>query len=198
MLGLYDLKREQGEWRYEVYEGLHGLWVGYMQEVLGLQRLVDDDDVGGGRETRSNVEAMGAMISSADLHGAKITVARAKDVDRVGCTGIVVRDTRFTFVVVTPGDEVRVVPKRDTVFGVEVPWPRVTVTATGGPEEGQGQGHGEDRDQDHQLKGREEGEGEGKGKEREPLRFEIHGSGFEMRPAERARRGFKWKVMPYL
>lgn len=40
---------------------------------------------------------------------------------RVGVEGIVVRDSRYTFEVVTRGGGVKSLPKEHTVFGVEVP-----------------------------------------------------------------------------
>lgn len=108
MLGLYDLTSKD-DCRYATYEGLHRLWVGYMQEVLGMKQLLERHQEGGVTEGRPSVsvDAAGQMIASADFHGAMVTVVRAKDVDRVGCQGIVVRDTRYTFVVVCPGDKVR-------------------------------------------------------------------------------------------
>ena len=39
----------------------------------------------------------------------------------MGVEGIVVRDSRYTFEVVTRGDGVKSLPKEHTVFGVEVP-----------------------------------------------------------------------------
>lgn len=74
-----------------------------MREVLGLDRTA------GGNNNIKAVSAQhhGALLASLDYHGAEIEVVRCACVGRVGTKGIVVRDTKFTFVVVTRADEVR-------------------------------------------------------------------------------------------
>jgi hypothetical protein len=54
-----------------------------------------------------NATAHGSKLVSADFHGAEVEVVRSAAVGRVGIKGIVVRDTKFTFVVVTEKDEVK-------------------------------------------------------------------------------------------
>lgn len=49
----------------------------------------------------------GSKLVSADFHGAEIEVVRSGCAGRVGIRGVVVRDTKFTFVVVTERDEVK-------------------------------------------------------------------------------------------
>lgn len=51
--------------------------------------------------------AHGSKLVSADFHGAEVEVVRSAAGGRVGIKGIVVRDTKFTFVVVTEKDEVK-------------------------------------------------------------------------------------------
>lgn len=69
-----------------------------MQEILDLK--VD----GKGMVTPMS---HGAKLVSADYHGAEVEVVRSRCASRVGVKGIVVRDTKFTFVVVTEKDEVK-------------------------------------------------------------------------------------------
>ena len=76
------------------------MWVGYMQEVLDLKSLSE----------RNNIVAAashGSLLASADYHGAEVEVVQSGCVDRVGLKGIVVRDTKFTFVIVNATDEVK-------------------------------------------------------------------------------------------
>lgn len=49
----------------------------------------------------------GAKLVSADFHGAEVEVVRSRCASRVGVKGIVARDTKFTFEVVTEKDEVK-------------------------------------------------------------------------------------------
>ena len=137
-----------------------------MQEVLGL----------GQKSKIITAQSHGSLLASADFHGADITVVRSGCVDRVGLRGMVVRDTKFTFVIVTCGDEVKTIPKRDTVFRFEIPVPSEAEA-------------GEDENMI---------EPERSSSEKKNLVFELHGNQFEVRPADRANKKFKWKTMDYL
>ncbi|KAK8208021.1 hypothetical protein M8818_004059 [Zalaria obscura] len=117
-VGLYEIPKEQR--KYRIYVPLHEMWCGYMREVLG-----GGLGHGQGQEAKAlqyvTPASHGPLLASADYHGAKVEVVRSRCVGRVGIKGIVVRDTKFTFEVVTEADEVKVVPKEHTVFRVEVP-----------------------------------------------------------------------------
>ncbi len=112
---MHDLPSNQaggGECRYEVYKGLNRLWRGYVREVLGLggrNPSARDRDEGRGEAKAKQISAQhhGAVLASLDFHGAELEVVRCGCVGRVGTKGVVVRDTKFTFVVVTERDVVR-------------------------------------------------------------------------------------------
>jgi ribonuclease P protein subunit POP4 len=110
-LCLYDIPKEQQ--KYAIYEPLHRMWCGYMQEILDLKR---------GKKTYVEPLSAGPLLVSADYHGALVEVVRSRCVSRVGLKGIVVKDTKFTFEVVTKKDVVKTVPKEHTVFRFEVPF----------------------------------------------------------------------------
>ena len=128
-----------------------------------------------------SAESREGLLVSADFHGAEMEVVRCTDVGKVGIKGIVVRDTKFTFVVVTKKNEVKVLPKKNTVFRYEIPLPKI-------PEE------------EKKEKVKTEGDGLiGSGQDSgRSIVFELHGNQFEFRPADRANRKFKWKVTDYL
>ena len=111
--GVHRLKKS--EVRYEIYKGLHELWNGYMLEILG-----STDSEGklrpGWEEKKVASEGVGSLLASADFHGAEIEVVRCTDTGRMGAKGIVVRDTKFAFVIVTEQDQVRTIPKKGNVF----------------------------------------------------------------------------------
>lgn len=75
------------------------MWVGYMQEILDLKD----------RPVTSPISAQshGSKLVSADFHGAEVEVVRSRCAGRVGIKGIVVRDTKFTFVIITEKDELK-------------------------------------------------------------------------------------------
>ncbi|CAK7242488.1 MAG: hypothetical protein STHCBS139747_003982 [Sporothrix thermara] len=95
--------------QYATFVPLHQLWLGYIREVLGPNEL------------RSGGASAAAKLTAADFHGALIEVTRSACVSRVGTRGIVIRDTRFVFEVITPANEVKMVPKEGTFFRIEIP-----------------------------------------------------------------------------
>jgi ribonuclease P protein subunit POP4 len=107
-LGLYEIPKSAQ--KYEVFEKLNKMWIGYAQEVLF------DGRPGGTADASS-----AAKLCAADFHGAEVEVVRSRCVSRVGIVGFVVRDTKFTFEVVTKSDGVKVVPKEKTIFRFKIP-----------------------------------------------------------------------------
>ncbi|KAF2838686.1 RNase P/MRP, p29 subunit [Patellaria atrata CBS 101060] len=157
---------QSGEVRYEVFRGLSGIWAGYIRDVLGL------GGPGGGYVVK---DTAGPLLASADFHGAEVEVVRCRCVTRVGLRGFVVKETRGAFVVVGTGDRVWTIPKAHTVFRFEVPFV--------GDQEGEEEG--------------KEGDGvEAEMTKPKSLVFELHGDQFEIRPAERANKKFKFHIPP--
>lgn len=166
-LGVYEIPKE--EQKYEIYEKLHELWVEYMQDILGLQAKEKE---GGKKQINViNVAGHGSLLATADFHGAVVEVVRSKCAGRVGTKGIVVRDTKFTFVVITTGNELKTIPKDNNVFRFEVPLPSV------------GDGFLQTPDENATPK---------------PLVFELYGEQFQYRPADRANKKFKWQRLENL
>jgi ribonuclease P protein subunit POP4 len=85
-----------------------------MREILALS---------GEREAYVTAASAGQLLVSADMHGAVLEVVRSRCVSRVGLKGIVVRDTKFTFEIITEKNVVKEIPKEHTVFRFEVPLP---------------------------------------------------------------------------
>ncbi|KAK3306471.1 putative rRNA and tRNA processing protein [Chaetomium strumarium] len=153
-LGLYDVPRERQ--KYAFFEPLHQLWLGYVREILG-------------GEIYTGGEGAAAKLASADFHGAGVEVVRSGCVSRVGIKGIVVKDSKFAFEIVTRKDRLKLVPKEGTVFRFEVPAPLP-------------------------VPGSKVGEGEAQGQQLEQMSkmvFEIHGEQFQFRSADRASRKFR-------
>ncbi len=88
--GIYDIPENVR--KYEIYLPLHEMWLGYMCEILGVKE---------GEPAFVTANSAGSKLASADYHGAKIIVVRSRCASLVGLAGIVVRDSKFTFQVVT-------------------------------------------------------------------------------------------------
>lgn len=68
-----------------------------MQEILDLRV----------RKVPITPQSHGSKLVTADFHGAEVEVVRSRCPGRVGVKGIVARDTKFTFMIVTKKDEVK-------------------------------------------------------------------------------------------
>jgi ribonuclease P protein subunit POP4 len=68
-----------------------------MQEILDLRV----------RKVPITPQSHGSKLVTADFHGAEVEVVRSRCSGRVGVKGIVARDTKFAFMIVTEKDEVK-------------------------------------------------------------------------------------------
>lgn len=86
---------------YSIYEPLHDLWSGYIREIMQ----------GGGYE---------AKLLKADYHGALLTVTKCSCPSFIFLRGIVIKESRHTFVICTKENKIKTIPKKCTVFEFEV------------------------------------------------------------------------------
>lgn len=170
-LGLYRAPATGEARRYETFAPLHALWLGYIREVLGAGDLR-----GGG------VNAA-AKLTSADFHGAEVEVVRSSCPGRVGIKGIVVKDSRFVFEIITRRNVLKMVPKEGTIFRVEVPL--ADADGKSGKEDGSDK---PGRDTANLPAGTNDGK----------FVFDIHGEQFQLRSIDRANKKFKAHFLPNL
>ena len=134
----------------------------------------------------------GSKLASADYHGAELLVVHSRCVVMVGLKGIVVRDTKFTFQIITRQDQLKsklliwtpnlglkclpfsAIPKSHTIFQFVIPQRDAPIDPTG--------------DGGSRLVG-------DVCKEESNLVLELHGSQFESRATDRATKKFKQKNM---
>ncbi|XP_011297695.1 ribonuclease P protein subunit p29 [Fopius arisanus] len=116
LLGLKNIGPES-ELKYKDLESLNHLWLGYIQQALGVRYF--------GELPTSPVDARWEITNQklmrADLHGAKVTVARSKCPSLVGIQGIILQDTRNTFRVIGKDDKIRTIPKEVVVLKIHLP-----------------------------------------------------------------------------
>ena len=144
-----------------------------------------------GKQAWVTAQSAGAKLASADYHGAKLMVVRSKCVSTVSLKGIVVRDTKFTFRIITEKNEKKstsksigsstqaayqrlAIPKNHTMFRFSIPQPDAVVTS-------------EEPALAKDISDVDMGS--------DSLVFEIHGSSFEYRAIDRAIKKFKLRHM---
>lgn len=94
--GIYDVKKDNR--KYEIYVPLHDMWQGYMQEILGLHSQSG---------MHVTAQSAGSKLASAEFHGAHLRIVRSRCAGMVGLEGIVIRDTKFTFQIITARNELK-------------------------------------------------------------------------------------------
>ncbi|XP_060889150.1 ribonuclease P protein subunit p29 [Labrus mixtus] len=94
--------------RYELFLPLHELWRKYIIDLCG------------GANRLSNPQCLQQKLVKADFHGAIISVVRSKCPSYVGMTGILVQEFKHVFKIITKEDKLKVIPKRNSVFEMEI------------------------------------------------------------------------------
>uniref|UniRef100_A0A3Q0RET7 Ribonuclease P protein subunit p29 n=1 Tax=Amphilophus citrinellus TaxID=61819 RepID=A0A3Q0RET7_AMPCI len=105
-LKVFEIKPEHQ--RYELFLPLHELWRQYIIDLCS------------GLKPTSNPQAVQQKLLKADFHGAIITVVRSKCPSYVGTSGILVQEFKHVFKIITKEDKLKVIPKRSSVFAVEI------------------------------------------------------------------------------
>lgn len=103
--------------RYDTVLPLHQLWLQYVQSLI---------------ETAPTLREVQTLLIDADLHGCLLTVAEAPPGSNwQGLTGVVVRNSKTAFQLVTSENRLVLVPKAPCVFQYHVGRRLVTLLGSG-------------------------------------------------------------------
>ncbi|XP_062405729.1 ribonuclease P protein subunit p29 [Sardina pilchardus] len=105
-LKVFQIKPEHQ--KYSLFLPLHELWKQYIRDLCN------------GLKPESNPQTIQQKFLKADLHGAVLTVVRSKCPSYVGSRGILVQEMKHVFKIITEEDKLKVIPKRNSVFSVEI------------------------------------------------------------------------------
>ncbi|NP_001086097.1 POP4 homolog, ribonuclease P/MRP subunit L homeolog [Xenopus laevis] len=103
---IFQIKPEQQ--RYELFLPLHELWTQYIRDLCN------------GLRPDAQPQMIQNKLLKADLHGALLTVAKSKCPSYVGLQGIILQETKHVFKFITKDDKLKIVPKLNCVFSVEI------------------------------------------------------------------------------
>ncbi|XP_045387829.1 ribonuclease P protein subunit p29 isoform X2 [Lemur catta] len=93
---------------YSLFLPLHELWKQYIRDLCS------------GLKPDTQPQMIQAKLLKADLHGAIISVTKSKCPSYVGVTGILLQETKHVFKIITREDCLKVIPKLNCVFAVEI------------------------------------------------------------------------------
>lgn len=105
-LGFYDIPKDRQ--KYEHFLPLHELWKQYFSSSYTVEK------------TKELVIRADERLLRMDYHGAELTVSNCKCKSYIGLKGIVFKETKNMLMIITINNEVKSVPKKDTVFSFEL------------------------------------------------------------------------------
>ena len=100
------LKLRKQDQQYSIFEPLNKLWNEYIISLLDGEFKQTDDHF--------------ARICKADYHGALLTITQSKCSTNIGISGIVVKDAKNTFQLITKKNELKLIPKAHTNFRITI------------------------------------------------------------------------------
>ncbi|KAF9219436.1 RNase P/MRP, p29 subunit [Gyrodon lividus] len=115
--GLWKL--EKNATKFTLFVPLHQLWMGYMSELLGLATPDHSSISHKGKMPSSS--SIHAKLVKSDLHGSLLTVRQSRNPCLVGLSGIVIHETENAFKIVTRKDQLKLVPKQNSIFALAIP-----------------------------------------------------------------------------
>jgi len=172
-------KLEKGQTRFDLFLPLHRLWLGYMSELLGLASPLPAS-TSSATQSIPAAAGMHAKLVKADFHGSFVTIKQSKNLCLIGLSGIVIHETENAFKVVTSKDQLKLLPKQNSIFVFAVPlYSTLPPSASAASSSATSAVEGDSTratvlDQPH-------------------IEFELYGNQFRFRSAERAGRKFKPK-----
>ncbi|KAH9854136.1 RNase P/MRP p29 subunit [Lenzites betulinus] len=167
--GFWRLRKE--DTKFHLFLPLHSLWLGYMSELLSLSPQPATRP-GDPAVAMPGAAGMQSKLIKADFHGAVVTVRKSKNSCLVGLSGIVVHETENAFKVITQKDQLKMIPKQNSIFAFAVPL-YATPALTSLPSSSSAPARTVS--------------------EMPHIEFELYGNHFCFRAAERAGRKFKHK-----
>ena len=100
-LNLYKISKD--EQKYDKFLPLHNLWKNYVQTLFS------------NKNGKVMIRAEERVLKI-DYHGAKFEVKKSKCESFVGISGIIVKETKNMFEIITQQNELKAIPKRETLF----------------------------------------------------------------------------------
>ncbi|KAG7095192.1 hypothetical protein E1B28_005969 [Marasmius oreades] len=113
-------KLDDSQAKFKLFLPLHQLWMGYMSELLGLPQEGPSNRPPNIKDVPSTA-GMHAKLVKADFHGSLMTVRQSKCPSLIGISGIVIHESENAIRVVTRRDEVKLIPKQNSIFVFAVP-----------------------------------------------------------------------------
>ncbi|XP_042223692.1 ribonuclease P protein subunit p29-like [Homarus americanus] len=115
-LGLHKVDRCNKT--FEMFLPINDLWKKYAVDLLGINYFIVNGWKGGDRDTKT--EAVQNRIRKIDYFGCFMRVTKSRCSEYIGTQGIVIKETKNTFMLICPDDKVKIIPKLHSEFSFVV------------------------------------------------------------------------------
>jgi RNase P/RNase MRP subunit p29 len=107
-----QLKQDKSLNYTELYNSMHILWQGYIKSLLNGATQPD---------------TIYSKMLKADLHGSIIEVVESVNSNQVGLTGLVVLETKRSFVVLNKDDKIKTILKQGSTFRIDLQYTAIKI-----------------------------------------------------------------------
>jgi ribonuclease P protein subunit POP4 len=98
---------------------MNKLWLEYITLLLQIRK--EDKEKGIDLDEASVQTSLCGKLVKADFSGAKVKIVKSKNVAMEGTEGLIVRESARAFVLISPNDAVKTIPKEGSVFQLTLP-----------------------------------------------------------------------------
>ncbi|XP_069161841.1 ribonuclease P protein subunit p29-like [Procambarus clarkii] len=115
-LGLHKVDRSNKT--FNMFLPINDIWKKYAVDLLGINHFMENGWTGSDRDTRT--EAVQSRVRKIEYFGCFMRVTKSRCSEYVGTQGIVIRETKNTFMMICPNDQVKIIPKLHSEFSFVV------------------------------------------------------------------------------
>lgn len=115
-LGLHTIDKKNKT--FSMFVPINEMWKSYAENMLGLSHFQESGWKGEDRDSRT--ETIQNRIRKMDYFGCFLRVTASRCSEYIGIQGIVLKETKNTFILVCPNDEVKTIPKLYSEFSFVV------------------------------------------------------------------------------
>lgn len=111
-LGLHKIDKNNKT--FEMFLPINDMWKSYSKDLLGIEHYIKGGWKGGYNDSRT--DTIQNKLRRIEYFGCLVRVTKSRCSEFVGTTGIIIKETKNTFVMICPDDRVKTIPKLHSEF----------------------------------------------------------------------------------
>ncbi|CAL4109645.1 unnamed protein product, partial [Meganyctiphanes norvegica] len=115
-LGLHKLDKNNKT--FEMFIPVNDMWKEYARDMLGIKHLANVSWKGTG--TDGTTTAVQGRLRKLEYFGCFVRITRSRCSDYIGLNGIIIKETKYIFMLICPDDKIKTIPKMNSEFSFMV------------------------------------------------------------------------------